>query len=76
MKQYCRYCAYACQISENMCWCEKNNIIMGRKASSHLNKCKDFAFNEIDVFDIEHIYKPRKAKDYNQLSLFENKGKE
>lgn len=76
MKQYCRYCAYACQIENDMCWCNKRGFTMKKTEASRLNKCKDFGFNEIDVFNIEHRYKPREKRNNDnqndkQLSIFD-----
>ncbi len=62
MKQYCRYCCYATQVEEDMCACNKLNIVMNKQNACRPNKCKMFEFNEIDVFNFGHTYKPRKAK--------------
>ena len=45
---------------------------MSASSAKRLNTCKDFEFNEIDVFDFEHIYKPKEPKhsDGEQLKLF------
>lgn len=72
MKQYCRYCIHANQIEDDMCACEKHNYVMGKAKASRLNKCKDFKFNEIDVFNFEKKYKPRnKVNNDKQLSIFD-----
>lgn len=63
MKQYCRYCSHANRIENDMCWCEKYNYTMEKIKASKINKCKDFEFNEIDVFNFEKIYQPRKEKN-------------
>lgn len=70
MKQYCRYCAY-CVIGDAV-YCEKHKKVMRERTACVVNKCKDFAFNEIDVFDVHHIYKPKEKKDktFKQLKLF------
>ena len=63
MKQYCRYCCYATQVEEDMCACEKLNIVMEKQKACRPNKCKMFEFNELDVFNFGRKYKPRKAKE-------------
>ena len=72
-KQYCRYCACAVEVEIDMIYCEKKNMVLLKAQASRLNKCKDFEFNEIDVFNCEHIYSPRKKKDYQQLKLWRDK---
>lgn len=62
MKQYCRYCANATQVEEDMCVCDKLIIFMKKQKACRPNKCKMFEFNEIDVFNFGHKYKPRKDK--------------
>lgn len=37
--------------------------------AKRVNQCKEFVFNEIDVFDLEKRYKPRKVKK-EQRRLF------
>lgn len=72
MKQYCRYCYYATQVEDEMCACNKLNIAMGKAKATRTNKCKYFALNELDVFNIEHKYKPRKKKEnIKQRTLFD-----
>ena len=63
MKQYCRYCAY-CSYADG-CYCSKKNKPMSESAAKRVNACKDFEFNEIDVFymgDMTKTYKPRIKK--------------
>ena len=36
------------------------------------NNCKDFEFNEIDVFNFDKTYKPRKKKNYEQLGWLDD----
>lgn len=66
MKQYCRYCANCVQVDEDVCYCEKSRETFWGDKAKRVNKCKDFVFNEIDVFDLDRTYKPiesrRKAK--------------
>lgn len=72
MKQYCRYCAFCCYGDE--VYCEKHNKTMSEERAKRTNECKDFAFNEIDVFNPEQTYKERKPKENNEMSLFDFKG--
>ena len=76
MKKYCRYCSYAFIAEENCIYCEVKKDLINNQKAKLINKCKDFNFNEIDVFDIKNIYKPRSEykhvkKTYEQLTLFE-----
>ena len=59
MKQYCRYCAHACCVEEDVMWCEITKSTSTKKQACRVNKCKDFEFNPIDVFNINKIYKPK-----------------
>lgn len=78
MKQYCRYCSHANQIEVDMCYCEKYKYTMEKVKASRLNKCKDFEFNEIDVFNFGQKYKPRikKKKNDYKANLFDMEVKE
>lgn len=60
MKQYCRYCSN-CIVGDAV-YCETLNKTMSEEKAKRLNRCKEFVFNEIDVFDLEKRYKPRKEK--------------
>lgn len=73
MKQYCRYCTNAVLIDEGMIYCEAKKETRLQQNCITLNKCKDFDFNEMDVFDIEKIYQPRKVKKSleNQIKMEE-----
>lgn len=59
-KQYCRYCAY-CTYGDAV-YCEMKDKVMNIEAAKRLNKCPYFAFNERDVFNLNHKYKPKKRK--------------
>ena len=68
MKQYCRYCSWACAQADDWAYCEA--IHNGVSRNSRRDKCKHFSFNEIDAFpgfrgldfdDPRAKYKPRKA---------------
>lgn len=68
MKQYCRYCNHC--IVGDVVYCEALKITMCEEKAKRVNHCKEFVFNEIDVFDLEKRYKPRKAKKEIQERLF------
>ena len=77
-KQYCRYCANCVLVDEDVCYCEiSKTTFVGSKAKS-VNQCKNFDFNELDVFNIERKYKPiegrkspqRKSDNDEQISLY------
>ena len=68
MKQYCRYCSN-CIVGDAV-YCEALNKTMSEEKAKRVNRCKEFVFNEIDVFDLEKRYKPRKAKKDIQRRLF------
>lgn len=67
MKQYCRYCNHC--INGDAVYCEVLKITMSEEKAKRVNRCKEFVFNEIDVFDLEKRYKPRKTK-MKQRRLF------
>ena len=73
MKQYCRYCAHA--IEGDGVYCNLLEKVISESNAKRQNHCKSFDFIEIDVFDPEHIYKPKTKKDkkFEQLSLFKEK---
>lgn len=60
MKQYCRYCNHC--IVGDVVYCEALKITMSEEKAKRVNHCKEFDFNEIDVFDLDKRYKPRKKK--------------
>jgi len=61
MKQYCRYCANAFLQGDDFIYCEPKNEMRDKRNCITLNKCKHFELNEMDVFDMDRTYKPRKA---------------
>lgn len=67
MKQYCRYCNHC--INGDAVYCEVLKMTMSEEKAKRVNRCKEFVFNEIDVFDLEKRYKPRKTK-MKQRRLF------
>lgn len=66
MKQYCRYCSN-CSYGD-CAYCSVKSKVMNDDAIKRVNKCKDFEFNEIDVLNENKRYKPRKEKNYRQMS--------
>ena len=73
MKQYCRYCSHACAYEDDLFYCEKKNYCFDKIKGSRTNQCEDFEFNEIDVFDLNHTYKPRKKEKSNQRYLIKKR---
>lgn len=76
MIQYCRYCCEAVLTeNEEIIYCEAKKETRHKKNCITANKCKDFAFNEIDVFgcgDIDKKYQPRGPRKKvidNQIKL-------
>lgn len=62
MKQYCRYCGHAVCGDHIGIWCEEKEKEYSAASAKTENQCKDFIFNEIDVFfcgDPDKKYKPR-----------------
>jgi hypothetical protein len=76
MKQYCRYCANAVCGDSIGIWCEAKNKEYSTATAKAENHCKDFLFNEIDVFycgEPDKKYKPRELimkQCEGQTSLF------
>lgn len=68
MKQYCRYCSN-CIVGDAV-YCETLKMTMTEEKAKRVNRCKQFIFNEIDVFDLDKRYKPRKVKREIQERLF------
>lgn len=76
MTQYCRYCN-ACHVA-NGNWCEIKQKELSDAYIKHSNKCKYFEFCEMDVYDENRTYKPRKKKQLvtmlgEQMNLFFNR---
>lgn len=71
MKQYCRYCASACYIDDDIVYCSSTRAQRSAVNCKKVNKCKMFEFNEIDVFDLDKIYKPQKkqSSELQQVEL-------
>lgn len=65
MNQYCRYCIN-CVLGDAP-YCSKHEKTMNESYVKRTNKCKDFDFCEIDVFDHDHKYTPRKQRQINDL---------
>ena len=73
MKQYCRYCSH-CSYGDDV-YCEKLKITMSEEKAKRINRCKDFEFLEIDVFNPDHTYKERQKVE-GQMSIFDFVDKE
>lgn len=76
MKQYCRYCTYCIGETDfvNVSYCSAKQKEMSSNSCKTENHCKEFVFNEIDAFNLEHKYKPiqkREKIDNGQLELFQ-----
>ena len=74
MAQYCRYCCH-CHYAD-VVWCDVKKKTMSENSAKTINHCKDFGFNEIDVFyegDMNKIYRPREPKQKQcdgQINMF------
>lgn len=55
MKQYCRYCAFC--FEGDVFYCSVKEIVLSENKIKRANKCKEFAFINIDVISGEE-YKP------------------
>ena len=60
MTQYCRYCT-ACYVA-NGNWCEIKQKTLTDAQIKHSNKCRDFEFCSMDVYDENRTYQPRQAR--------------
>ncbi|MEG0397392.1 MAG: hypothetical protein RR612_11735 [Oscillospiraceae bacterium] len=66
MKQYCRYCANANLVDDDICYCDIKKGLRTKAVCTVANKCKAFVLNEIDVFDFDKTYKPRAEQPPNE----------
>ena len=83
MKQYCRYCANANIVGDDIFYCQPKNEVYGIEKSKRINKCKLWEFNENDLWRMDEqgnfqTYKPRvsyrerqKAEKVENYSLWE-----
>ncbi len=70
MTQYCRYCSSL--VTGNGIYCESRNMELGERYTKRPNRCPAFDFNEIDAYDLDRRYRPRRKKtktDDGQLRL-------
>lgn len=44
---------------------------MSEEKAKRINRCKDFEFLGIDVFNLDHTYKERQKKEDGQMNLFD-----
>ena len=64
MNQYCRYCANANVVDDELFYCQPKHEVYGMDKSKRINKCKLFDFNENDLWRCDEngnfeTYKPR-----------------
>ena len=69
MTQYCRYCT-ACHVA-NGNWCEIKEKELTDAQIKHSNKCRDFEFCSMDVYDENRTYQPRKKKPRSRFDSFQ-----
>lgn len=72
MKQYCRYCSEL--VVGNGIYCQYKNKELSEAYTKSPNYCKDFNYLNIDAYDFNKRYKPRKTKRKplpKQLTIFE-----
>ena len=58
MRQYCRYCLNAHY--GDVVYCDVKCQTISEESAKRVNKCKNFDFVEVDCFDPNKKYKPRK----------------
>lgn len=68
MNQYCRYCTNC--VYGDVVYCSERNFVMSEATAKRCNNCKDFEFNEIDVFNIDKKYKPKRKTNIKNERLF------
>ena len=65
MNQYCRYCNNANLIGDDIFFCQPKNEVYDMAKSKRINKCKNFNYNENDLWRCDEngnfqTYKPRR----------------
>lgn len=72
MKQYCRYCSHIHHTETYSMYCDAKGKRKSEASCKTVNKCKDFCFNPLDVFDFElkKTYKPRYKTDKGEQLNF------
>lgn len=62
-------------MDDDICYCENSTATFEGAKARRVNKCKNFVFNPIDVFNPERKYNPREGQQSKvadgQLSIFE-----
>lgn len=58
MKQYCRYCNNL--VTGNGIYCAELKKERSEASTKVVNYCKHFEYNEIDAYDLDHKYKPKR----------------
>lgn len=77
MKQYCRYCGHACLQDDDLFYCSKREKLYNGAKAKRANRCKDFGYCGLDLFDPNKKYQPRQEKPCNglQTSIFDEEEK-
>lgn len=61
--QYCRYCAWCCEVDCGY-YCSEKQQLMTESKIKRVNSCKDYAYTDIgDVINPGKQYKPRQKKN-------------
>ena len=83
MTQYCRYCNNANLVGDDIFYCQPKNEVYGMEKSKRVNHCREFEFNENDLWRCDEngnfeTYKPRgpykkrePVPEIETMSLFE-----
>lgn len=83
MTQYCRYCNNANLVGDDIFYCHPKNEVYGIEKSKRVNHCREFEFNENDLWRCDEngnfeTYKPREpyqkrepVPELDNMSLFE-----
>ena len=69
MKQYCRYCAGL--VTGNGIYCTFLNKEKTEASTKAVNYCKHFEFCEIDAYDLDHKYRPKRKTQRNSENEME-----
>lgn len=85
MTKYCRYCNNANLVGDDIFYCQPKNEVYGIEKSKRVNHCREFDFNENDLWRCDEngnfeTYKPRgpyqkrePVPELDNMSLFEGK---
>lgn len=67
MNQYCRYCANANLVGDDIFYCQPRNEVYGIEKSKRINKCKLWEFNEYDLWSMDEN---GNSRTYNQRGSY------